>query len=97
MIELIKIVIPKILTEWEHIAYALYYEISTVDGIKQKGREDPRKCCEEFFKDWLQTNNGARTGPKVWSTLLDTLKKVDTISADTIKDIVAKVKQLKYD
>ena len=94
MFQLMRIVISTIMTEWERIAFALRYEISTVNGIIQKGREDPRKCCEEFFKDWLTTNNGAKAGPKVWSTLLDALKEVDTISADTIKVITAEVKQL---
>ena len=42
------------------------------------------------------TNNGAKAGPKVWSTLLDTLKKVDEIATDVTENIIAKVKQMKY-
>ena len=41
------------------------------------------------------TNNGAKAGPKVWSTLLNALKEIDEIAADITEGIVAKVKQLK--
>ena len=96
MFDLTKIVIPKIMNEWEFIADALRYDFATIKAIREKKREDPKKCCRELFEDWLMTNNGARAGPKVWSTLLDALKKVDEISADIIGNITEKVKQLKY-
>ena len=94
MFHLTKIVIPKIMNKWEYIAEAFLYDLATIDAIKDKERDDPKQCCRVFFKDWLTTNNGANAGPKVWSTLLDTLKQVDEISADTIEDIIEKVKQL---
>ena len=94
MFDLTKIVIPKIMNEWEYIAEAFRYDLATIKAINEKGRGDPKKCCREFFKDWLMTNNGAKAGPKVWSTLLDTLKEVDEISTDIIEDITEKVKQL---
>ena len=94
MFDLSTIVIPKIMNEWEDIAYALHYSLATVQAIKAKECEDPRKCCREFFKDWLMTKNGAKAGPKVWSTLLDALKRVD-IAADITEGIIAEVKQLK--
>ena len=96
MFDLTKLVIPKVMNEWEYIAEALRYDLATIKAIKDKEHQDPKKCCREFFKDWLMTNNGAKAGPKVWSTLLDVLKEVDEISADITEDIVAKVKQLKY-
>ena len=95
MFDLTKIVIPKIMNEWEYVAEALRYDLATIKAIKDKEREDPKKCCREFFKDWLMTNNGVKAGPKVWSTLLHALKEVDEISADITADIIAKVKQLK--
>ena len=73
----------------------MHYDIPTIKAIKDKERGDPKKCCREFFIDWLQTKNGAKAGPKVWSTLLDTLKKVDEISTDITEAIIAEVKQLK--
>ena len=70
---------------------ALHYDIP---AIKIKEREDPKKCCREFFKDWLQTSHGAEVGPKVWSTLFDALKDVE-IAADIVEEIIEKVKELK--
>ena len=77
MIDLIEFVIPKIQTEWEDVAFALEYEIQTVNSIKDKHHEDPRKCCKELLKDWLATGNGK--SPKTWSTLLDALKRLDDL------------------
>ena len=94
MRNLTKIVVPKIMNEWEYIAEALCYDLAAIRAIKEKGREDPKKCCREFFKDWLRTNNGAKAGPKVWSTLLGTLKEVHEISADIVEAINEEVKQL---
>ena len=95
MFNLTKIVIPRIMNEWEYIAEALRYDLATIKAIKDKEQGDPKKCCREFFKDWLMTNNGAKAGPKVWSTLLDALKEVDEIATDNTEHIIAKVKQLK--
>ena len=83
------------MNEWEYIAYALRYDLATVKAISEKEGKNQKRCCEEFFEDWLMTNNGAKAGPKVWSTLLKTLKEVEEISADIIEEIVAKVNQLK--
>ena len=96
MCDLTDIVIPKIMNKWEYIADALHYDLIVVESIKIKECENPRRCCREFFKDWLMTNNGDRAGPKVWSTLLDALNKIDEISADIVGDIIAQVTLLKY-
>ena len=77
--DIIEIVIPKIQAEWEDVAYALRYQIPTVNAIKAKYNDNPKKCCKELFKDWLSTNHGA--SPKIWSTLLDKLKKVEDLAA----------------
>ena len=82
--------------KWEYVAEAFRYDPATIKAIKEKENGDPKKCCREFFLDWLTTNNGARVGPKVWSTLLDTLKEVDDISSDITEEIITKVQQLKF-
>ena len=94
LFDLTKIVIPKIMHVWEYIAEALRYDFAIIRAIKAKEGDDPKKCCREFFRDWLTTNNGAKAGPKAWSTLLDALKKVDDIPTDITEDIITKVKQL---
>ena len=94
MFDLTKIVISKIMNEWEYVAEAFRYDVPTIKAIKEREHGDPKKCCREFFKDWLESNRGAKAGPKVWSTLLDTLKEVDEIADGTVEEITAKVKKL---
>ena len=62
MVDLQKIVIPKIMTKWEELAEALNFDSELIEAIKQKEREDPKKCYRQFFKDWLGTGYG--TNPK---------------------------------
>ena len=95
MFDITKVLIPRIMNEWEYIAEALRYDLATIKAIEDKKRGDPKGCCREFFKDWLMTNNGIKAGPKVWSTLLDALKEVDEIATDITENIIAEVKQLK--
>ena len=97
MFDLTKIVIPKIMNEWEYVAEAFRYDLAIIEAIKERRNGDPKQCCREFFKDWLITDHGNRVGPKVWSTLLHILSEVDEISAETTEDITTKVKQLQYD
>ena len=95
MFDLTKIVIPKIMNEWEYIAEALRYDLSNIKAIKEKGRGDPKTCCRELFKDWLTTNNGARAGKKVWSTLLSVLNEIDEIAEHIVEGIISEVNQRK--
>ena len=97
MFDLTKVVILKIMNEWEYVAEAFRYDLDTIEVIKERGGGDAKQCCREFFKDWLTTDHGSRVGPKVWSTLLDVLNKVDEISAEITEDIATQIRQLKYD
>ena len=86
-----EIVVPKINAYWEDVAYALRYQIATVESIKSKNYQDPQRCCKELFRDWLTTNNGATAGPKIWLTLLDKLRNVRELAAareDIEKELV---------
>ena len=67
--DLQKIVIPKIMNNWREIAEALHYDDENIETIKQKGHEDPKQCCKEFFRGWLRSKHG--TGSKKWSTLFN--------------------------
>ena len=82
MWQLNNIVVPLIMAHWEDVAYALRYDILTVNGIGAK-HNDPTKCCKELFKDWLSTNRGI--GPKTWETLLKQLKEVADLAASLEK------------
>ena len=79
MIELIRIVIPRIQYDWEDVAYVLHYEKPLIEWIRRNHEYNPKKCCRELFIDWLSTRNGAE--PKKWSTLLDKLKEVEELTA----------------
>ena len=76
--DIIRIVIPNIQAEWEDVAYALCYEITTVRTIKEKCNDNPKKCCRELFTDWLSTDHG--TSPKTWSTLLQKLNEIEDLA-----------------
>ena len=84
MWELIKIVIPKVKAEWEYVAYSMKYDVATVKEII-KDCSNAEECCEKLFEDWLSTDHGA--APKIWSTLLQKIKDVDSLAAavDDIK------------
>ena len=75
------IVIPRIQAEWEDVAFALGYKIPTVNAIKAKHNDNPKKCCRELFIDWLSSDHGV--GPKTWSTLIETLKRIEELVAAT--------------
>ena len=85
-----KIVVPRIQAEWEDVAYALSYEISTVNGIGASS-EDPKKCCKKLLKDWLSTDHGV--APKTWSTLIEKLKEIEELAAAT-NEIIIELKKL---
>ena len=94
MCDLKKIVIPKIMNEWEDVADALHYDLATIELINKREGGDTIKC-QKLFKDWLTSDHGNEVGPKVWSTLLDVLKEVDEISDDVKQDITIEVNQLR--
>ena len=91
MADINHIVVPQIKAEWEDVAYALRYEITTVKAIKAKHNEDPKKCCRDLFIDWLSTDHGV--GPKTWSTLLEKLKEVEDVAAAT-QEIINELQKL---
>ena len=92
--DLQKIVIPKIMNNWEEFAEALRYDDEQIERIKQSECGDPKRCCREFFKDWLRSKRG--TGPKTWSTLFNVLKDPDweLIEESIVEEMIVKVKQL---
>ena len=95
MHDLNTIVVPKVSAEWADIAYALKYEIPTVNQIRSKHKENPTKCCKELFEDWLGTSNGIT--PKTWETLLSKLKELpdlDAVTEEITKKLIQKFTNL---
>ena len=91
MHDLNRIVVPKVSAEWEDIAYALEYDIPTVKQIRNKHKENPRKCCKELFEDWLTTDNGAK--PKIWQTLINKFEEIEDLHSIT-DDIIKKLTEM---
>ena len=82
------------MNKWQYLADALCFDIPVIMAIKVKKQGDPKSCCREFFREWLSTYQGAKAGQKIWSTLLDALKKVDEIPDSITQEIIEKVMQL---
>ena len=78
MHELIEIVAPKIMDEWERLAYCMRYEPGEVKAI-MKNTNDPKACCMELFSNWLTTDHGPT--PKTYQSLLNHIEKVKDLAA----------------
>ena len=80
MWNLIKIVIPKIKSQWKYVAYSMGYDPGAVDALDRECRKLD-ECCENLFKDWLTTDNGCT--PKTWKKVIERIKAVDNLVAAT--------------
>ena len=81
MKHLINIVVPRVAAYWNDVAFNLDFNISTVQIISRKFLNDPVSCCKELFEQWLNSSEG--TQPKIWSTLLTSLKQMKHLRAAT--------------
>ena len=84
------IVVPKVMNKWRQLAEGFRYDDEIIARIKNDGK-NTEECCQEFFRDWLGTNNGK--GKKTWSTLFEVITKI-RIATDIIDDMKKKVLQL---
>ena len=90
MKDLIIIVIPLLKAEWEDVAFILNYKTPSIDSIKESHHNDPKKCCRELFKNWLETNHGV--SPKTWGTLLNTIAECGDFTK-TAEDILEQLEK----
>lgn len=92
MHDLNRFVIPEIEAVWEDVAYALQFNIRSVDSINTKHKGDPKKCCQELLKSWLITSYGV--SPKCWSTLLEKISEVPQLATvcEKVLDKLAMIK-----
>ena len=81
MKHLINMVVPRVAAHWNDVAFNLDFSISTVQIISKKFLNDPVSCCKELFEQWLNSSEG--TQPKIWSTLLTSLKQMRHLRAAT--------------
>ena len=78
MHELNKIVIPRIMANWDNLAYCMRYEPSDVEGFKANSR-DLKECCKKFLLNWITTNHDPK--PKTYQALLNYIDEVDDLTA----------------
>ena len=95
MADLNKIVVKKVMVQWEQLAEGFRYDNAIIANIKKQNRENSEECCREFLRDWLGTDNGIKAGPKTWSTLFDIIKEYTSIGRDIREDMIVQVKKLK--
>ena len=94
MADLNKIVVKKVMIQWEQLAEGFRYDGAIIAKIKLQNRENPEECCREFLRDWLVTDNGIKAGPKTWSTLFDIIKEYTSIGRDIREEMITQVKEL---
>ena len=78
MKQLHKHLIPKIAAEWRTVAEFLELETNTITDVEERFRNDPIKCCEETFREWLKSDDTVE--PKTWSSLMTTLKEIRALN-----------------
>ena len=78
MWELTEIVIPKIKTHWEDLAYCMRYSAGEVEAFNRDGK-DLHECCKKLFINWLTTDHGPK--PKTYETLLKHIKKISNLTS----------------
>ena len=77
MWEITKIVIPKIMADWESLAYCMRYTPQEVEAFRRDS-QDLKQCCKNMFVNWLSTAHGPT--PKTYQTLLKHIKKIDNLT-----------------
>ena len=82
MKDLLTIVVPRVAHEWETLAHYMDFEISGINIIKNKCRDDPEKCCGELLERWFQHRYKC---DKTWEKLLTILKRIRKLAAVTEK------------
>ena len=90
MKDLINIVVPRLKAEWVDVAYNLNYDTFIIDGIKASEQNDPKNCCRELFKNWLETKQGI--SPKTWSTFLNSIAENEDFKK-TVEDILKQLEK----
>ena len=78
MKQLHKHVIPKIAAYWKTVAEFLELETTTINHVEDTFRDDPTRCCEEIFREWLKSDDTVE--PKTWSSLMTTLKEIRALN-----------------
>ena len=77
MWELTEFVAPKVMAEWESLAYCMRYTSEEVKAFRTDSK-DVKECCKKLFDNWLTTAHGPE--PKTYLTLLKHIKKINNLT-----------------
>ena len=73
-----QLVIPSVAADWKTVADYLEFKLPVIKIMEEQHKNNPFKCCTELFRLWLSSDHGV--GPKIWSTLIKTLKQIRQFS-----------------
>lgn len=79
MFELLEIVAPRVMAEWDSLAYCMKYRPEEVEAFKKNASSDLKECCKNLFLNWLTTGHDPK--PKTYQTLLRHIKKINNLTA----------------
>ena len=88
MHELMQIVAPKMMAEWESLAYCMRYTPADVAAFSKDGK-NLKECCRNLFNNWVTTGHDPK--PKTYEILLKYIKKIDNLyaaSEEIEKDLI---------
>ena len=87
--QLNKIVVPRIQSEWEDVAYSMGYNIYDVKAIKKDCHYVLEDCCKCLLSKWLTASKHP-----TWSKLLEYIKDVKNLvaAAEEIEKLVLGIK-----
>ena len=78
MFELSEYVIPKVMNQWERLAYCMRYKQREVEAFRRDS-QDINQCCIKLFSNWLETSHGPV--PKTYQTLLNCINRINDLTA----------------
>ena len=96
MFELVNIVAPEVIANWETLAFCMRYTSAEVAGFEKDAGKDSKQCCVKLFRDWVTTDHGPK--PKTYQTLLSHIKEINDLTnayEKIKKELITKLKKKK--
>ena len=75
MQDIITIVVPRIMAEWQNVGFCLSIDQHTIEAI-EKDHKYCETCCKNLLKRWLCTSHNP-----TWKRLIDGIKKLKDLTA----------------
>jgi len=73
-------ILEEVCNHWTGIGALIGLGNGRIEAIEKKSLKDPKECCKEVFKDWLQQAEKKNGYSHSWSGLLKLLDDSDLIS-----------------